>query len=151
MNFNTRLNYFIDSALHFFNNDISCPFDGSNNTKLVKRKHLVTSLYTCQDCGLRFRVPKETSSENESFYQEEYAQGFTTDVPDDATLSNLISEGFANSEKDYSHYIAVLKAANVTPGQTILDFGSSWGYGSWQLAQAGYRVYSYEISRPRAR
>ena len=32
----------------------------------------------------------------------------------------------------------------------LLDFGCSWGYGSFQLKKQGYKVYSYEISKPRS-
>lgn len=39
----------------------------------------------------------------------------------------------------------------IAPGMRIFDFGCSWGFGSWQFAQAGYDVKSFEISRPRAR
>jgi hypothetical protein len=38
----------------------------------------------------------------------------------------------------------------MSDGDGILDFGCSWGYGSWQFAAAGFRVFSYEISKPRA-
>jgi SAM-dependent methyltransferase len=31
-----------------------------------------------------------------------------------------------------------------------MDFGCSWGYGSYQLQQAGFSVEAFEISRPRA-
>jgi 2-polyprenyl-3-methyl-5-hydroxy-6-metoxy-1,4-benzoquinol methylase len=57
---------------------------------------------------------------------------------------------FCGTEKDYSTYIGVLKAAGLRPDQVLFDYGCSWGYGSWQLRQAGFCVYSYEISRPRA-
>src|SRR5205807_2594130 len=58
---------------------------------------------------------------------------------------------FAGTEKDYSTYIAVLRAVPLGPGSVIFDFGCSWGYGSWQLRHAGFKVYSSEVSRPRAR
>ena len=57
---------------------------------------------------------------------------------------------FKNTGKDYQTYITVLHAIGVGPGSTILDFGCSWGYGSWQLQEAGFRVYSYEVSKIRA-
>jgi SAM-dependent methyltransferase len=63
----------------------------------------------------------------------------------------LKSASFAGSAKDYSGYIGVLCAAGLEAGSTIFDFGCSWGYGSWQLSMAGYRVFSYEVSHPRAR
>jgi len=32
----------------------------------------------------------------------------------------------------------------------VFDFGCSWGYGSYQLSDCGYKVTSFEISRSRA-
>jgi hypothetical protein len=49
------------------------------------------------------------------------------------------------TEKDYSYYISVLKQFRLNECARILDFGCSWGYGSWQLSQAGYDVWSYEL------
>jgi 2-polyprenyl-3-methyl-5-hydroxy-6-metoxy-1,4-benzoquinol methylase len=97
-----------------------------------------------------FRVPKNSPEENRAFYQEEYHEGFTTDCPGESDLSILMATSFRGSEKDYSEYIEVVRAAGVKSGQVILDYGSSWGYGSWQLMRAGFNVYSYEISEPRA-
>ncbi|HEY6763818.1 MAG TPA: class I SAM-dependent methyltransferase [Candidatus Sulfotelmatobacter sp.] len=57
---------------------------------------------------------------------------------------------FKNTVKDYQTYIGVLHAIGVEPGRTVLDFGCSWGYGSWQLREAGFSVYSYEVSKRRA-
>jgi len=98
-----------------------------------------------------FRVPKPTAEECEQFYQSDYRQSFTTDCPQPDELAGLIASSFAGSAKDYSAYISVLRAIPLAPGSTIFDFGCSWGYGSWQLRRAGYKVYSYELSRPRAR
>jgi hypothetical protein len=56
---------------------------------------------------------------------------------------------FASSEH-YRRFIEVLTAAGLSQGDVLLDFGASWGYGSWYLRQSGFNVYSYEISRPRA-
>jgi len=98
-----------------------------------------------------FRVPKSREEESAEFYQKDYKQGFTTDCPAPADLAKLKSISFAGTEKDYSVYIQVLQAIGLGPGTTIFDFGCSWGYGSWQMQQHGYRVYSFEVSRPRAR
>lgn len=147
-----RLEYLCDSAWqHLGPRDQSCPACGSRSTKLIKRKHLVTELRECPSCHLRFRWPKDRSSEAHRFYQKQYSQGFTTDCPDDQALTMLRSTGFRNSEKDFSSYVEILKTLGLRPGATILDFGCSWGYGSWQLSRAGFDVISYEISVPRAR
>src|SRR5207302_96046 len=34
-------------------------------------------------------------------------------------------------------------------GSVVYDYGSSWGYGSWQFHRSGYRVYSYDVARTR--
>jgi 2-polyprenyl-3-methyl-5-hydroxy-6-metoxy-1,4-benzoquinol methylase len=109
----------------------------------------VTSLRRCDECCLLFRAPTTTVEENATFYQSEYRQGFTTDLPDEHSLRHLLETNFVGSEKDYSVYINVLKALGCHPGDRILDFGCSWGYGSWQLRHSGFEVISYEISRPR--
>jgi 2-polyprenyl-3-methyl-5-hydroxy-6-metoxy-1,4-benzoquinol methylase len=118
---------------------------------LLKRKHVVTALFGCDTCGLMFRMPKSSPVEDQSFYQQEYRQGGTTDLPDPAELEDLKRLSFAPIGRDYTGYIDVLRAVGIQPGATVYDYGASWGYGSWQFAQAGYRVYSYELSRPRAR
>jgi cyclopropane fatty-acyl-phospholipid synthase-like methyltransferase len=65
-------------------------------------------------------------------------------------LRRLLATGFRDSPKDYTSRIQLLKAAGLKRGDSILNFGSSWGYGSWQLAEAGFKVYSYEVSEVRA-
>jgi 2-polyprenyl-3-methyl-5-hydroxy-6-metoxy-1,4-benzoquinol methylase len=100
---------------------------------------------------LLFRTPTTTSEENAAFYQESYRQGFTSDTPDDETLQKLISSNFAGSEKDYSTYLKVLAALGGKPGNRLLDFGCSWGYGSYQMRKHGYEVTAFEISKPRCR
>jgi SAM-dependent methyltransferase len=96
-------------------------------------------------------MPKDEAPRSAAFYQEEYTQGFTTDCPSDTVLASLVASRFADSEKDFTPYVEVLRAAGLRAGDAILDFGCSWGYGSWQLREAGFYVYSYEISKPRAR
>ena len=115
------------------------------------RKLRVTALYRCEECRLMFRIPQSNAIQNERFYQTQYRSTFTSECPDDQELSHLKSTFFRGSKKDYTIYLGLLEAAGVRPGHVVLDFGASWGYGSWQLAQAGYRVYSYEVSEPRSR
>ena len=70
-------------------------------------------------------------------------------MPAPAELSRLLAADFKGSEKDYSTYLDVLSALGCRPAAAILDYGCSWGYGSWQLARAGYRVAGLEISKTR--
>ncbi|HEU5102644.1 MAG TPA: methyltransferase domain-containing protein [Roseiflexaceae bacterium] len=109
----------------------------------------VTALRRCNKCGLLYRTPTTTTQENAEFYQEAYSQGFTTDMPTSEQLKALLSTSFNGTEKDYSVYISILEALGCRPGQRVLDFGCSWGYGSWQLMQAGFDVTGYEISKRR--
>lgn len=128
-----------------------CPSCDCARSTLVSRKHLITALRRCADCSLLFRTPTVSSAENAHFYQETYDQGFDSDTPAPAELARLLSTRFSGTGKDYAPYIAILSALGVPPGARLLDFGCSWGYGSWQLREAGYEVTSFEISRPRCR
>lgn len=146
----SKFRYLLWAARRWPGADKTCPACLSASTRTLKRKALVTSLYVCNDCHLMFRVPKNTLRENREFYQHEYQEGFTTDCPNDNELSVLLARSFGGTEKDYSEYISVVRAAGLRPGQVILDYGCSWGYGSWQFSRAGFNVYSYEVSQLRA-
>jgi len=75
----------------------------------------------------------------------------TTHLPSHAELGRMISGGFTGTEKDYSQRIAVLKSLRTVAGGRLLDFGASWGYGTWQFRQAGFDAVGFETSKPRAR
>jgi 2-polyprenyl-3-methyl-5-hydroxy-6-metoxy-1,4-benzoquinol methylase len=150
MNLREKIVYFADSARKNLNSSYAvCPSCGSNESQTVDTKMMVTRLARCERCGLQFRVPITTDRENSRFYQRVYSQGFTTAMPGEDELAALMAASFRGTEKDYSVYLAVLEALGCHPGDTLLDFGCSWGYGSWQLLQAGYRVKAVEISVPR--
>ena len=126
-----------------------CPFCGSSDTRLEGRKKGVVELRACSNCGLRYRWPKPEAAALEKYYQEAYDREETTDLPDEATLKRLTETGFKGAGiNDISERIRVLSQLRDT-GKT-LDFGCSWGYGTWQLQAAGYDVTGFEISRPRA-
>ncbi len=85
------------------------------------------------------------------FYQTSYAQkGLTTELPSISDLQVLKNANFADTNKDLSRLIYLLKHLGIGEGQRVLDFGCSWGYGLWQLAQHGYKAVGFEISVPRA-
>ncbi len=131
---------------------IACPACGASDAILVRRKYGVTALRQCRNCNLRYRTPKDDPRSAESFYADEvYKQGFTTDLPSDAELQAMFANQFAGTEKNFSYRIDALLAAGLHPGARILDYGCSWGYGSWQMRQAGFEVFSYEIGQERAR
>jgi SAM-dependent methyltransferase len=149
---NAKLNYFVTCASKLFTKErFCCPSCGSENATRISRKYLVTWLRRCSRCELLFRTPTTTGAENEAFYQESYRQGFTSDTPNEKVLRELVASGFAGSEKDYSNYIEVLATLGGKPGDRLLDFGCSWGYGSWQMRKQGYDVAAFEISKPRCR
>ncbi|TCT08069.1 class I SAM-dependent methyltransferase [Aquabacter spiritensis] len=147
-----RLAYLANSLARTFDRKrAKCPNCGSATSDLVARKYLVTALRRCRSCALMFRTPTDPANLNEAFYEESYSQGFTTDLPDDRALQRLVSTNFASSEKDYSAYIAVLSSLGIGSGARLFDFGCSWGYGSYQLAQAGLFVTAFEIAPTRSR
>jgi SAM-dependent methyltransferase len=130
----------------------ACPACGGSDSRIVRRKYVVTALRECRTCSLRFRTPKDDPGAAETFYVDEvYQQGATTDLPSDSELQAMLATRFAGTWNDFAYRIGVITAAGLAPGSRVLDFGSSWGYGSWQMRKAGFEVFSYEIGRERAR
>ena len=109
----------------------NCPSCGSSRSAIVDSKYRLSYLRRCANCHLLFRTPTTSSKENKRFYQNEYREGFTTDTPSDTELKALLNAGFAGSKKDYAGYIDVIKALGAQEGDKLLDYGCSWGYGSW--------------------
>ncbi len=127
-----------------------CPYCGPSSTvKLVRRKKIIVEILLCQNCHLWFRWPADTPHEHENYYQEEFA-GDTPQVilPNAQELQALKSANFSGSSLDINNKGRVLNA--VRPGSRVLDFGCSWGYGTYQLQQHGFDAVGFEISRPRA-
>ena len=138
-------------VLQNYGSNKNCPFCGSADTVLVQRRRIILQLRRCQACGLRFRWPKETESFAQAYYQDAYKEenNCTTELPDAATLRELIANNFAGSQRDLQQQIAVLK--DRLPAGRVLDFGCSWGYNVFQLRSAGYDALGFEISLPRAK
>jgi 2-polyprenyl-3-methyl-5-hydroxy-6-metoxy-1,4-benzoquinol methylase len=146
-----KLRYFINSLKKSLRQEgYACPSCGKPGNAPIDRKWLVTSLRRCSGCMLLYRTPTTSEAENETFYQSTYRQGFTTELPSKEELKRLVGSNFSGHEKDYGPYVNVLKALKVPAGSRLFDFGCSWGYGSYQLARAGFQVDAYDISRPRA-
>jgi hypothetical protein len=128
----------------------SCPECGIVQCRLIDAKGM-HRLYECGLCSLVYRHPRESADEMQSLYQQDYEEaGLTTDLPDPETLSKLLKNNFAGSEKDFQYVISILKSLGIVPGMRVLDFGANWGYLSFQLKNAGYVVESFEISSSRA-
>ncbi len=126
-----------------------CPYCGvPTAVRLLRRKKLVLRILQCQACKLIFRWPTETADEAFDYYQDQYAALLQANLPRDNDLRALMERDFAGSHSDIGNKIAVLKA--VRPAGRLLDYGCSWGHGTYQLARAGFQVVGFEISKPRA-
>lgn len=140
---------FLARILMNMGTDKDCPYCNNASTKLVDRKNFILQVRECQGCGLRFRWPKETESFQEKFYQKQYQEtGFTTELPEHAVLEKFKAANFAGSPKDFQASIGILR--RLVPHGRVMDYGCSWGYGAFQLRNAGYDVIGFEISKPRA-
>lgn len=147
-----KADYLVNSAFRYFEK-IVCPFCSSANHVLTDRKYLVTRLFECRDCHLLFRHPVEKKEQNKSFYQKEYKEldDITAMLPNEDELKNLIEGDFKQGNKNAGRYIELFR--KVIPQKTplkIIDYGSSWGYMTYQFKNAGYDVQGYEISNIRA-
>jgi 2-polyprenyl-3-methyl-5-hydroxy-6-metoxy-1,4-benzoquinol methylase len=138
-------------AGQFVRRRFHCPSCGCSNNTVVSRKYVITQLRRCANCELLFRTPTDDPSRNLDYYEDEYSQGFTTDLPTDESLTELIKNDFAGSEKSWAYYNDVLRRLGLDAGARIFDFGCSWGYGSYQMARAGYSVLAFEIAPTRRR
>jgi 2-polyprenyl-3-methyl-5-hydroxy-6-metoxy-1,4-benzoquinol methylase len=128
----------------------SCPYCGpSSPVHLLRRKKFIMDILKCGTCQLVFRWPMDTPQEHDAHYHDEFA----VDAPQIALPSpqearSLMESNFVGSPLDLNAKIRVLKALHATG--KVLDFGCSWGYGTFQLQQHGYEAVGFEISKPRA-
>ncbi len=129
--------------------DKECPHCGSVNTSLVGTKYLLMQLRTCSDCKLFFRWPKDNVEENYRFYNKQYREtGITVDLPSSVELQAMKATSFHDTDKDFRQRISLLKKHSADG--TLLDYGASWGYVTYQLQEAGYNVIGFEIDKTRA-
>jgi 2-polyprenyl-3-methyl-5-hydroxy-6-metoxy-1,4-benzoquinol methylase len=124
-----------------------CPYCGSFDNELIARCRVIIQLRKCHNCGLMFRYPKETPEYNQKYYQQDYKEGITTDMPSPETIEKWKQVNFKGTPVDFTEKLNLLNLF-IQQGK-VLDFGASWGYVSYQLAAAGYDVYSYELSKVR--
>jgi len=127
-----------------------CPYCGpSSIVKLARRKKMIVEILQCQSCHLWFRWPADTPYEHDSYYQADFAGDAPQIIlPGSDELRFLESTNFSGSPLDINNKVRVLHA--LRPGGRVLDFGCSWGYGTYQLRQQGFDAVGFEISRPRA-
>jgi 2-polyprenyl-3-methyl-5-hydroxy-6-metoxy-1,4-benzoquinol methylase len=149
---NQKIKYLIDSALAS-GQKYQCTYCKSEDCKEIDRKYLVTKLMECQNCHLYFRYPVDKKEENANFYQTEYQESdeLTTHLPDALLLEKIKIDRFTYGNKNADRFLDLF--ARLFPEEKslrIIDYGSSWGYTSYQFKQAGHQVQGYEISKPRA-
>lgn len=146
-----KTSYLIQSIKNY-NKDKSCPNCNKKTYNLIDRKYFFTRLYECQNCNLLYRHPKDTIASNLKFYQEEYQQNdaITTNLPSIQQIKNLKESNFSDTEKNAQVYIDLIKSLNSNKGIKIIDYGSSWGYISFQFQKVGMSVQAYEVSKSRA-
>ncbi len=127
-----------------------CPDCGHDKSICIDRKGF-HGFYTCSGCGINYRYPYETAAEMTAFYQSEYGDGsIATDVPSDAQLQRLVEHGASGTIFDRSWHLRVFSQLGMKKGSRVLDFGTSWGYFTLALQQAGCDAFGFEISEPRA-
>jgi len=99
-----------------------------------------------------YRHPKDSETFNFEFYQKKYTQndGITTDIIEDNELKKLINSNFSNSEKNVSRFVKIFNGLGFKGGN-LIDYGSSWGYMTYQFINYGFNTQSFEISEPRAK
>lgn len=137
--------------LQVLRKNLDCPNCGQRSRKVIDRKYLVTTLCRCPGCRLLHRIPRDAEGRGKTFYQAAYRQGFTTEMPNRKTLRRMVENKFRGGPRDYRAYLELLERLRLKKGDTLLEYGCSWGYGAWQLQDAGYEVKAFEISKPRCR
>ena len=146
-----RWQYLVRSAVNRFRPMLRrCPCCRTSDYKVVKSKMLVTTLVRCRNCQLLYRLPQDQLEFNAEFYQDDYQSGFATTCPTEPELRVILETGFSKTEKNLSQKLALLEALNISTDSRLLDYGASWGYGTWQFVQAGFEAVGFEISRARA-
>jgi 2-polyprenyl-3-methyl-5-hydroxy-6-metoxy-1,4-benzoquinol methylase len=125
----------------------SCPYCGCDRTTILQWKHGILQLRRCPECSLNFRFPKDDPKESAGFYQDRYRQENVTDLPREEEMPFHILENFKSSGRDLTKHLETIRA--IIPAGRVLDYGCSWGYGVYQLLQAGYQATGFEISKPR--
>lgn len=151
MNLTSRISYLFSSALNYFRPAV-CPYCGNKSLKVIDKKYFVTKLVECNNCKLRFRLPADRDTNRDKFYNLIYKQkGITTDLPSPEELKHLLATNFKDTIRNVDRIKDILIAlTGPLAGKSILDFGCSWGYMSWQFQQLGMNVQGFEIGKNRA-
>jgi 2-polyprenyl-3-methyl-5-hydroxy-6-metoxy-1,4-benzoquinol methylase len=65
-------------------------------------------------------------------------------------LKALIESNFRNTHKNVENFSEIFNLLTREKNCKLVDYGSSWGYMSFQFKKIGFDVQSFEISKPRA-
>lgn len=145
-NFINRTKYYAASIGKYpFQRYFACPACGCQQSTVVDRKYLVTTLARCGGCEILFRQPITTQEEADDFYRDGYTTE-NTDAPFAIANGEPWTVESVRAYRDASEYVRVLEGLGLAPGASVLDYGCSWGYVSVQVRAAGFRVTAYEIS-----
>jgi 2-polyprenyl-3-methyl-5-hydroxy-6-metoxy-1,4-benzoquinol methylase len=127
-----------------------CPYCGlESSLRLLRRKKIVLNIMQCDDCGLIFRWPMDTPDDAEDYYQTQFTVKYPRGhLPYQAELDKLLAENFVGTPVDLNAKISLLKS--LRPNAKVLDYGCSWGFGTYQLQHHGFDATGFEISKPRA-
>lgn len=98
-NLGEKIGYLVQQGARRIKGAQGCPNCGHDGFTTRDRKALVTELRDCTQCRLMYRYPTDPVDESVDFYQEDYEQGFTTDMPGDAALKALTDSRFTGHEK----------------------------------------------------
>jgi SAM-dependent methyltransferase len=112
------------------------------------RKWLLLDVLRCRACGLDFRYPLDTPEDSAAYYEREYRSAAATQFPAPDELGAMAARDFRDTPWDLESRIRVLRA--LAPKGRVLDYGCSWGYGTYQLRAHGYDAVGYEIAASRA-
>lgn len=128
----------------------SCPYCRSNETLRIGKNATLSHVRQCSTCALMFRWPKQDHRFNFNFYQSAYSKAHrspVTDLPNGRELSEYKRNNFRGSPRDFQDYVNLVKLLGAT---TVLDYGCSWGYATYQFKHSGLKAYGMEVSKPRA-
>lgn len=133
--------------------DKSCPFCGEVRTQTIGSKFGLVLLRRCSVCGLMFRWPKDSVSENRKYYNGRFSQIHCDDLrlmppKTDERLEEMKAADFLQI-KDIRRPLEIFQTY-VPAGGKVLDFGCSWGYLTWRLRKLGYDTVGYDIDANRA-
>jgi len=137
---------FLSQAL--YRRQRACPHCGSGKLELLARKYYLVKIQRCTECQLAFTDPIYESSLG-SLYDRFYTgEGATTSLPGPSELEELKQSRFAASDKHFMDRMSRLR--EVSPGNRLLEVGSSWGYFLFQAEAAGFDARGIEIGERRA-